>query len=72
VEGYRARHEQQLKEQDALNHLLGKYLIYSFNAPKKYPKHPFMEKHNSASDRFTTDKAFQAYAKARYGGRKKK
>ena len=30
-----------MKEQDALNHILGKYIAFSFNDPQKYPSEPF-------------------------------
>ena len=46
LEAYKKRKEEHLKEQDFLNHLLGRYIAYAFNDPKKYPKKPFLEKTN--------------------------
>lgn len=41
---YKLKQEQSLQEQDYLNYLLGQYIAYSFNNPKKYPKKPFLQK----------------------------
>ncbi len=38
---YNKKQEEQLKEKDTLNWTMGKYMIYAFNDPKKYPKKPF-------------------------------
>ncbi len=33
--------EEELKKQDALNWVLGKYISFSFHEPNKYPRKPF-------------------------------
>ena len=35
-------YQERLQEADMLNHLLGKYIAYASNNPKKYPKKPFL------------------------------
>ena len=42
-EAFRLKTENRLKEQDMLNHTLGKYIAYAFNSPKKYPAKPYFE-----------------------------
>ncbi len=42
-----------VRQQDELNYLLGQYIIYAFNDPKKYPEKPFTHKdttHDVMSD----------------------
>lgn len=41
---YKSKTEHELQEKDYLNYLLGHYITYSFNNPKKYPKKPFLSK----------------------------
>jgi len=41
---YKLKREQEVQEKDYLNYLLGHYIAYSFNNPKKYPKKPFLNK----------------------------
>ncbi len=38
---YEKQEEIRLKEKDMLNHILGKYIAYAYNDPKKYPEEPF-------------------------------
>lgn len=33
---------ERIKESDFLNHILGKYIGYAINDPKKYPSKPFL------------------------------
>ncbi len=35
-----------IKEQDALNHMLGKYISIGVNNPKDYPTRPYMDTSN--------------------------
>lgn len=41
---YVEREKQKVKEIDALNFMLGKYIAIGVNDPKKYPRKPFLEK----------------------------
>lgn len=41
IKVYNQREQERIRETDALNHLLGKYIGYAFNDPKHYPKEPF-------------------------------
>jgi predicted ribosome quality control (RQC) complex YloA/Tae2 family protein len=41
---YQDKSEARVMEQDTLNHLLGRYIAYAVNDPKKYPKYPFLKK----------------------------
>ncbi len=43
-------HLEKLKEWDALNHLLGRYISYAFNQPKKYPGKPFLDGEEKLKD----------------------
>lgn len=38
------KEEKRLKEIDTFNYVLGKYIMFAVNDPKKYPKEPFTEK----------------------------
>jgi hypothetical protein len=40
-----------LRQRDIANHLLGKYIAYAFNDPKKYPKEPFLYKEAAQNDK---------------------
>ncbi|MBR5593897.1 MAG: hypothetical protein IKW46_07490 [Bacteroidaceae bacterium] len=44
IEVFNKKEQSRLREQDLLNHILGKYIAYAFNDPKKYPDKPFLEK----------------------------
>lgn len=44
VEVFNQKEQQRLKEKDLFNYLLGKYVAYAFNDPKRYPDKPFTEK----------------------------
>jgi hypothetical protein len=37
---------QRMNEKDMLNYMLGKYVMFAFNDPKRYPSKPFTE-HNT-------------------------
>lgn len=41
---YNEKEKNRLIEQDFLNHILGKYICFAFNDPKKYPKKSFLSK----------------------------
>lgn len=43
VKVYNEQERAKLEQKDALNHLLGQYIAYAFNNPKKYPTRPFLE-----------------------------
>lgn len=55
VDVYQLRKENELKEQDFLNHILGKYLCFSFNDPKKYPKKAYLSKKDSYNKKMTDE-----------------
>lgn len=44
IEVFNRKEEQRLKENDLFNFMLGKYMAFAFNDPKKYPTKPFLEK----------------------------
>ena len=44
IKVYKEKEEERIKETDALNHLLGKYIGYAFNDPRHYPSEPFTQK----------------------------
>ncbi len=43
LEAYELNKKHELKSQDMMNYMLGKYISYAVNSPKKYPKKPFLE-----------------------------
>ncbi len=43
VKGYKRKLKTQFELLDQANHLLGKYIAYAVNDPKKYPKKPFTQ-----------------------------
>ena len=47
VKVFNEREQQRLREKDALNYLLGKYITFAFNNPKKYPSKPFLDNNNT-------------------------
>lgn len=40
---YHEKEKERIEEKDYLNFLLGKYIAYACNDPKKYPKEPFLQ-----------------------------
>lgn len=43
IKVFNQREQQRLKEKDLFNYMLGKYVAFAFNDPKKYPSKPFFE-----------------------------
>ena len=43
IKAYTEKEQARLKEVDTFNYLLGKYIAFAFNDPKKYPSKPFLE-----------------------------
>ena len=69
-EGFKKRIENERREKDFLNHLLGKYISLGVNAPKKYPNKPFLSEETSSDDKSHlcyTDEARQLQAKLMWG-----
>lgn len=44
VKVYAEKEEKRFKEVDLFNYILGKYVAYAVNDPKRYPSKPFTEK----------------------------
>ena len=44
VKVFNKKERERLKEKDLFNYILGKYIAYAVNDPKKYPDKPFTEK----------------------------
>lgn len=42
ISGYNDRVKRVHEETDMLNHILGRYVAYAVNNPKKYPKKPLL------------------------------
>lgn len=42
IKVYTKKKREDMEEVDMLNWVLGKYIAYSFNEPKKYPKKPML------------------------------
>ena len=43
VETFNKKEQLRLQEIDMFNFMLGKYIAYAFNDPKKYPSKPFLD-----------------------------
>ena len=46
IKVYNQKEQERIREKDALNHLLGKYIGYAFNDPRHYPSEPYTQKSN--------------------------
>lgn len=44
IKVFNEKEQHRMREKDGMNYLLGKYIAYAFNDPKKYPSKPFLEK----------------------------
>ena len=42
IEVFNKKEQLRIEEKDMLNFMLGKYIAYAFNEPKKYPSKPFL------------------------------
>ena len=68
IEGYRRRLQQEQELQDSVNYLLGQYISYAVNDPKKYPKNPFLSKNTKANtDYMLSPEQHELMARAKYG-----
>lgn len=47
VKAFNKRHKQRIKDLDGLNYILGKYIAFAVNDPKRYPNKPIMEMDNT-------------------------
>ena len=43
VKVYSQKTKEQAQQTDRFNYMLGQYIAFAFNDPKKYPKKPFLE-----------------------------
>ena len=50
LDAFSKRERDLVKQTDFSNFLLGKYVAYAFNDPKKYPKKPFLDKIGDEKD----------------------
>ena len=64
IEGYGKRLDAEAKQTDQLNHILGEYIAYAVNSPKKYPKKPKLQEDNKIE---YSGQDIQKMAKQRYG-----
>lgn len=44
IKVFEEKEKQRLKEVDTMNYILGKYIAFAVNDPKRYPTKPFTEK----------------------------
>ena len=58
---YKEKEKNRVIEQDFLNHILGKYISFAFNDPKKYPRKNFLSKDLELVD--MTDEEMEEMAK---------
>ena len=61
IKVFNEKEKQRLKEKDLFNYLLGKYVAFAFNDPKKYPSKPFTEK--DADQKPMTDEEMERQAR---------
>ncbi len=61
IQVFNEKEQARIKEQDSFNYLLGKYIAYAFNNPKKYPSKPFLE--NNTDLRPMTDEEMERQAR---------
>ena len=60
IKVFNQREQQRLRETDTFNYLLGKYIAYAVNDPKKYPSKPFTEKNTDLKPMTDEDMELQA------------
>lgn len=58
---YQEKEKNRVIEQDFLNHILGKYISFAFNDPKKYPRKSFLNKEKELVE--MTDNEMEEMAK---------
>lgn len=61
IEVFNKKEQLRLKEIDLFNYLLGKYIAFAFNDPKKYPSKPFLE--NNTDLKPMTDEEMEKQAR---------
>lgn len=62
VKVFKEKEEARIKEEDLMNHLLGRYIAFAFHDPQNYPEKPFSEqKHEELED--MTDDEMEKQAK---------
>lgn len=61
VKVFTEKEKNRIKEMDTLNYILGKYIAYGVNAPKKYPSKPFSD--NDADLKPMTDEEMERQAR---------
>lgn len=55
IENYTEKENKRLKEIDYFNWLLGKYITFAYNDPKKYPDKPFLDNATNVNEIMTDD-----------------
>jgi hypothetical protein len=61
---FQKREKERVLEIDFLNFLLGKYVGFGVNDPKKYPRKPFLEKKASEEPREMSSEDMERMARA--------
>ena len=61
IKVFNQKEQQRVKEADLLNFILGKYVAYAFNDPKRYPSKPFTE--NNTDLKPMTDEEMERQAR---------
>jgi hypothetical protein len=64
LKGHAKRLENEAKQTDQLNHILGRYIASAHHDPAKYPRKPALQEDKVTED---TPEDFQKLAKQRYG-----
>ena len=57
---YNQKEKERLKEQDYMNHLLGKYISFAVNEPSQYPNKPFLAEEEKHTDMTVSEMERQA------------
>ena len=61
VKVFNEKEQERLKEKDLFNFMLGKYIAFAFNDPKKYPSKPFLD--NNTDLKPMTDEEMEKQAR---------
>ena len=61
IKVFNQKEQQRVKEADLLNFILGKYIAYAVNDPKRYPSKPFTE--NNTDLKPMTDEEMERQAR---------
>ena len=71
VKAFEKQRKREIERTDYLNYILGRYITFSVNDPKNYPKEPFCEGSRAPQTREMSDDEMATFARGFYARYKK-